>query len=323
MSTDPIIVCESLIKVYTIAGLEVQALQGLDLSVQPGEFMGVVGASGSGKSTLLNILGGLDRPTAGRVWVDNQNLLKMSDAAMNQYRRQTVGFVWQQATRNLVPYLTALENVQLPMTLAGDTGRSARERAESLLNLVGLTERQHHHVAQLSGGEQQRVAIAVALVNQPKLLLADEPTGEVDNATAQVIYGIFHGLNRELGLTTLIVTHDASIAQYVNRVIAVRDGKLATEKVRRTSSEGADTHVEWVVLDGAGRLQIPKEYLRQFNIQRRAELELTDDGILIRPVTHPDEPTTAAKAHLPREETLVERTRWWQRWMKGKTGRGS
>jgi ABC-type lipoprotein export system ATPase subunit/bifunctional DNA-binding transcriptional regulator/antitoxin component of YhaV-PrlF toxin-antitoxin module len=313
MSADPIIVCESLIKVYTIAGVEMQALQGLDLSVQPGELTGIVGASGSGKSTLLNILGGLDRPTAGRVWVDHQNLLKLNDAAMNQYRRQTVGFVWQQATRNLVPYLTALENVQLPMTLAGDTGRSARARAAELLKLVGLAERQHHHVAQLSGGEQQRVAIAVSLVNRPKILLADEPTGEVDNATAQVIYDIFRDLNRELGLTTLIVTHDASIAQYVNRVIAVRDGKLATEKVRRISSEGADTHVEWVVLDGAGRLQIPKEYLRQFNIQRRAELEVTDDGILIRPVTHVDETTAAIKSDPQQAETTVERKRWWQR----------
>jgi putative ABC transport system ATP-binding protein len=320
MSPDPIIVCESLIKVYTIAGLEVQALQGLDLTVQPGEFMGIVGASGSGKSTLLNILGGLDRPTAGRVWVDQQNLLKISDQAMNRYRRQTVGFVWQQATRNLVPYLTALENVQLPMTLAGDMGRSARARAEDLLQLVGLTERQHHHVAELSGGEQQRVAIAVALVNRPKLLLADEPTGEVDNATAKVIYGIFRDLNRELGLTTLIVSHDAGIAQYVNRVIAVRDGKLATEKVRRTSSEGADpgvdTHVEWVVLDSAGRLQIPREYLQRFDIQRRAELEVTADGILIRPVTHPAESVVATRTHTVREEPSAQRTHWWQRWKK-------
>jgi ABC-type lipoprotein export system ATPase subunit len=316
MSSDPIIVCESLIKVYSIAGLEVQALQGLDLAVQPGELTGIVGASGSGKSTLLNILGGLDRPTAGRVWVDNQNLLKLSDAAMNQYRRQTVGFVWQQATRNLVPYLTALENVQLPLTLAGDTGRSARERAAGLLKLVGLAERQQHHVAQLSGGEQQRVAIAVALINQPKLVLADEPTGEVDNATSQIIYGIFRDLNRELGLTTLIVTHDASIAQYVNRVIAVRDGKLATEKIRRTSGEGTDTHVEWVVLDGAGRLQIPKEYLRQFNIQRRAELGVTDDGILIRPVTHHDEPAATTKRDTQQAETTLERKRRWWRWKK-------
>jgi putative ABC transport system ATP-binding protein len=319
MSIDPLIICESLIKVYTIAGLEVQALQGLDLTVAPGELTGIVGASGSGKSTLLNILGGLDRPTAGRIFVDNQNLLKLSDHAMNHYRRQTVGFVWQQGTRNLMPYLTALENVQLPLTLAGNLGRPAHERAALLLKLVGLADRQHHHVAQLSGGEQQRVAIALALVNQPKLLLADEPTGEVDNATAQVIYEIFRDLNHELGLTILIVSHDAGIAKYVNRVIAVRDGKLATESVRRASAEGSDTHVEWVVLDSAGRLQVPKDYLQRFNIHRRAELELTDRGILIRPVTHSDEPVATTKTHAAQGETATERTRWWQRRKKSRS----
>jgi ABC-type lipoprotein export system ATPase subunit/bifunctional DNA-binding transcriptional regulator/antitoxin component of YhaV-PrlF toxin-antitoxin module len=318
MSAEPLIICESLIKVYTISGLEVQALQGFDLTVQPGELTGIVGASGSGKSTLLNILGGLDRPTAGRVLVDKQNLLKLSDHAMNAYRRRTVGFVWQQGTRNLMPYLTALENVQLPMTLAGTLGKSARTRAEHLLKLVGLDDRQQHHVAQLSGGEQQRVAIALALVNQPKLLLADEPTGEVDNATAQVIYDIFRSLNLDLGLTILIVSHDPGIVKYVNRVIAVRDGKLATESVRRASHEGADAHVEWVVLDSAGRLQVPKDYLQRFNIQRRAELELTDDGILIRPVTHTHETTTTAQAQTSADESAPERVRWWQRRKKNK-----
>jgi ABC-type lipoprotein export system ATPase subunit/bifunctional DNA-binding transcriptional regulator/antitoxin component of YhaV-PrlF toxin-antitoxin module len=319
MTSDPLIMCESLIKVYTISGLEVQALQGLDLTVMPGELTGIVGASGSGKSTLLNILGGLDRPTAGRVLVANQNLLKLSDRAMNGYRRRTVGFVWQQGTRNLMPYLTALENVQLPLTLAGTLGKSARARAEHLLKLVGLEDRQHHHVAQLSGGEQQRVAIALALVNQPQLLLADEPTGEVDNATAHVIYDIFRNLNHDLGLTILIVSHDAGISQYVNRVIAVRDGKLATESVRRISHEGTDTHVEWVVLDSAGRLQVPKDYLQRFNIQRRAELELTDDGILIRPVTHTDETATATKTQTAAEVSAAEHAHWWQRRKKSKT----
>jgi len=325
MSSDPLIICESLIKVYSIAGLEVQALQGLDLTVAPGELMGIVGASGSGKSTLLNILGGLDRPTAGHIWVDNQNLLQLSDQAMNHYRRQTVGFIWQQGTRNLMPYLTAIENVQLPMTLAGHMGRPARERAKMLLELVGLAERQHHHLEQLSGGEQQRVAIALALVNQPKLLLADEPTGEVDNATAQVIYEIFRNLNRELGLTILIVSHDPGVAKYVNRVVAVRDGKLASETMRRVAAEGAETHetMEWVVLDSAGRLQVPKEYLQHFNIKRRAQLELIDRGILIRPVSHPDEPISAEKVRAMHGETSAAQTHWWQRWFKSKIGRPS
>jgi putative ABC transport system ATP-binding protein len=327
MSESAFIVCESLIKVYSVSGLEVQALQGLDLTVGAGEFLGIVGASGSGKSTLLNLLGGLDRPTAGRLWVNNQNLLNLSARDMDRYRRATVGFVWQQATRNLVPYLTALENVQLPLTLAGRMGRSARQRAELLLKTVGLTERQNHHVMQLSGGEQQRVAIAVALVNQPQLLLADEPTGEVDNVTAQIIYDIFQNLNREWGLTTLVVTHDASVAHYAKRVVAVRDGKLASETLRRTS--GVDRHeiTEWVVLDSAGRLQVPKEYLQRFGIHRRAQLEATDDGILIRPAVHPDELPQADAAHAAAGshagESAATTTRWWQRWLTTKKAKSA
>ena len=320
MSADAFVVCESLIKVYSIAGLEVQALQGLDLTVSTGEFLGIVGASGSGKSTLLNILGGLDRPTAGHLWVNNQNLTRLSHRDLDRYRRLTVGFVWQQAARNLVPYLTALENVQLPLTIAGLMGRAARQRAELLLKTVGLIDRQHHRLAQLSGGEQQRVAIAVALVNQPKLLLADEPTGEVDDATAQIIYEIFQNLNREWGVTTVVVTHDAGIARIVKRVVAVRDGKLATETLRRASGAGAHEITEWVVLDSAGRLQVPKEYLHHFGIKRRAQLELTDDGILIRPAAHPDEPTHTGGAPAPPSETADAAAgradRWWQRWLK-------
>ncbi len=199
--------------------------------------MGVVGVSGSGKSTLLNVLGGLDRPTAGRIWVNGNNLLKLSNQALDQYRLSTVGFVWQQASRNLVPYLSAIKNVEMPMILAGNTGK--RRRAEELLDMVGLSERTHHKLSEMSGGEQQRVAIAVALVNRPSLLLADEPTGEVDEANAKMIYQIFKDLNTELNLTTLIVSHDVGLAKHVDRVIAIRDGKIATETVRRfNGSEG-------------------------------------------------------------------------------------
>lgn len=297
MAQEPFIVCDNLVKIYKIADLETMALQGLDLVVAPGELLGVVGPSGSGKSTLMNILGGLDRPSAGRVWVDGQDLLKMSDAALNRYRRTKVGFVWQQGARNLVPYLTALENIELPMTLAGQSGRKKRQRAEELLEAVGLSERRNHRLAQLSGGEQQRVAIAVALANNPRLLLADEPTGEVDSATALTIYETFRHLNREYGLTTLIVSHDPNIARHVHRVVAIRDGKTAMETVRQSAlsspaaasaGEGEGVHEEeifeeLVVLDSAGRLQIPKEYLEEFGIKGRVRLELTEEGILIRP----------------------------------------
>lgn len=292
----PFIVCDNLVKIFRILEHDVVALQGLDMVVAPGELMGVVGVSGSGKSTLLNILGGLDRPTAGRIWVNGNNLLKLSNQALDQYRLSTVGFVWQQASRNLVPYLSAIKNVEMPMILAGNTGK--RRRAEELLDMVGLSERTHHKLSEMSGGEQQRVAIAVALVNRPSLLLADEPTGEVDEANARMIYQIFKDLNTELNLTTLIVSHDVGLAKHVDRVIAIRDGKIATETVRKFEgarvegsgellediAEEEHAFTELTVLDSAGRLQIPKEYREHFEIKRRVQLEMQDDGILIRPV---------------------------------------
>jgi putative ABC transport system ATP-binding protein len=300
--TSPAIVCENLVKIYKVADLEVVALQGLDLSVASGEMLGIVGPSGSGKSTLLNILGGLDQPSAGRVWVDGENLLKMSGTALDRYRRTKVGFVWQQSPRNLIPYLTAQENIELPMILAGQVGRERRAWTEALLNAVGLADRKRHHLSELSGGEQQRVAIAVALANHPWLLLGDEPTGEVDEATAQVIYQTFKDLNREYGLTTLIVSHDPGIARHVDRVVAIRDGKTATETVRQSgakaprerspeSIEQSEEEIfhEFTVLDSAGRLQVPKEYLEHFGMKGRVHLEVTPDGILIQPALQPNE----------------------------------
>jgi putative ABC transport system ATP-binding protein len=295
-----LIVCENLVKIYKIADLEVVALQGLDLAVERGEMLGIVGASGSGKSTLLNILGGLDRPSAGRVTVDAQDLLKLSDAALNRYRRKKVGFVWQQTSRNLIPYLTAQENVELPMTVAGLRRREKRVWSKDLLQAVGLYERRRHRLAQLSGGEQQRVAIAVALANKPVLLLADEPTGEVDSATAQTILDTFRNLSQTLGLTTIIVTHDPRIVGQVDRVVAIRDGKTSTETIRQVAqleqamigerppeeevSAEEVTYHEYVVLDSAGRLQVPREYLERLGIGDRAQLEMAEDGVLIRPI---------------------------------------
>jgi len=289
MNVEPLIVCENLVKIYRLnqeggKSIEVQALQGLDITVADGEMIGIVGASGSGKSTLLNILGGLDRPTGGHALVGRQDLGNLSERALDQYRLQKVGFVWQQATRNLIPYLTALENVELPLTLSGQVGKSSRERAIQLLKVVGLHERMHHRLEELSGGEQQRVAVAIALANHPKLLLADEPTGELDTATAKSIYDLFRALNNDLGLTIVIVSHDLGIAQHVDRVVAVRDGKLASETLRVQKSDSDEHHLlELAVLDSAGRLQIPREYLEQFHIKRRVQMEMTDQGILIRP----------------------------------------
>ena len=293
----PFIVCENLVRIYKVADLEVVALQGLDLIVQRGEMLGIVGNSGSGKTTLMNILGGLDHPSAGRVTVDGVDLLNLSERELNDYQRKKVGFVWQQTSRNLIPYLTAQENVELPMTMAWAKGwRAKKAWAVELLNAVGLFERRKHKLAQLSGGEQQRVAIAVALANKPTLLLGDEPTGEVDSATAQAILDTFRKLGSLMDLTILIVTHDPRIAQQVDRVVAIRDGKISTEIVRQVnqpaSLSAADllqpdkhtvTYHEYVVLDSAGRLQIPREWLEDLGIGKRAQLELDGESIRVRP----------------------------------------
>lgn len=296
-----LVVCENLVRIYKIAELEVVALQGLDILVDHGELMAIVGASGSGKSTLLNILGGLDQPSAGRVWVDGQDLLKMDNKTMDRYRREKVGFVWQQTGRNLIPYLTAQENVELPMIVAGRSPRERRRWANELLEAVELSDRKDHKLSQLSGGQQQRVAIAVSLANRPILLLADEPTGEVDSATAETIFSTFRRLNAAFNLTTIIVTHDPRIATQVDRVVAIRDGKTSTETVRQVnqatrqeSEEEEDqeeallqehiSYREFVVLDSAGRLQLPQEYREILNIGDRVEVDLIDEGILVRPV---------------------------------------
>lgn len=291
--------CENLVKIYKTSEIEVVALQGLDLLVKRGELMAIVGNSGSGKSTLLNMLGGLDRPSAGQLFVDGKNLLKFTDKDYVDYKRSTVGFVWQNNARNLVPYLTAVQNVELPMLLQGRKKR--RERALELLDKVGLLKRKNSRLDQMSGGEQQRVAIAIALANNPKLLLADEPTGSVDTKTSNVILDIFKELNRTEGLTIVIVTHDVKLARHIDRVVAIRDGRTSSEIVRRrsykedlaeldaqsetvgavkTEAENDEdfTHEELVVLDRAGRLQLPKDYMDQMGLHGGDRVKVELDG---------------------------------------------
>ena len=286
----PYVLCEDLFKIYKIADLEVVALRGLDLSVMSGEVVAIVGASGSGKSTLLNILAGYDAPSAGGVSVGGHDLLRMSMNDIEQYRREVVGFVWQQTSRNMFPYLSAVENVALPMMLTDMPSRERRERSEHLLNLVGLGHRLEHTPEQLSGGEQQRVAIAVALANHPPLLLADEPTGELDNATAAEILDLFGVVNQEFGTTILIVTHDPDIAHKVGRVVMIRDGKMSTEIRRRvtfqrvTGTANTDQPLEeFILVDASGRVQIPREYLEDLRIRERAKVEIEDDAVVLRP----------------------------------------
>ena len=290
MDNSPYVMCEDLFKIYKIADLEVVALRGLDLAVQNGEVVAIVGASGSGKSTLLNILAGYDAPSAGRVSVGGKDLLQMSSREVEEYRRIDVGFIWQQTSRNMFPYLTAMENVTLPMMLTNTPGRERSERARDLLELVGLGHRLDHTPEKLSGGEQQRVAIAVALANKPPLLLADEPTGELDDATAAEILDLFGSVNQDMGTTILIVTHDPDIAYKVGRVVMIRDGKMSTEIRRKVTFERiqsqADTDAtleEFVLVDASGRIQIPQDYLDQIKIGERARVQVEDGTVTLRP----------------------------------------
>jgi len=275
-------------KIYKVADLEVVALRGLDLHVDKGEVVAIVGASGSGKSTLLSVLAGYDAPSAGQVVIGGKDLLRASTREMEEYRRNEVGFIWQQTSRNLFPYLTALENVALPMMLT-DAGDKQRRAAE-LLELVGLTHRAHHTHDKLSGGEQQRVAIAVALANRPPLLLADEPTGELDDATASEILDLFGTINKDMDTTILIVTHDPQIAYKVGRVVMIRDGKMATEIRRKityqriTSEAETDAQLEeFTLVDGSGRVQIPRDLLDRLNIRDRARVNIANGSIVLTP----------------------------------------
>jgi ABC-type lipoprotein export system ATPase subunit len=283
-----LIACDRLVRIYTApGGIQVQALQGLDLLIDERELIALVGASGSGKSTLMNILAGLDSPTAGSVRVAGNDLTTMNGRQRLVYRRHTVGFVWQQTSRNLLPYLTSRQNVGVPMQLAGRSRRQRGPRAAQLLELLGITHCMHRRPDQMSGGEQQRCAIAVALANEPKVLLADEPTGELDSASAAEVFGALQTANAELGVTVLIVTHDPAVSSVVRRVVAIRDGRTATETHRQAvaTEDGETAHhaVEYAVLDRSGRLQLPKEMTEPLGMHDLVRLEGEPDHIGVWP----------------------------------------
>jgi ABC-type lipoprotein export system ATPase subunit len=293
-----LVTCDNLVKIYKVADLEVVALQGLDLEVRAGEMLAMVGASGSGKSTLLNILGGLDEPSAGRSIVAGHDLTRMQEKERTDYRRHVVGHVWQQSGRNLLPDLTALENVALPQVLGSKAAADRQRRATELLEVVGLAGKERKYPEQLSGGEQQRVAIAVALANNPVLLLADEPTGELDSQTAHEIFNLLRALNRRLGLTIVTVTHDAAIAAAADRTIAIRDGRTSTETVRRDAPVSpyeaqrasaviglpSSTHREAILIDRVGRLQLPKEVIDRIPFAGRADVRIVGDHVELWPL---------------------------------------
>lgn len=289
---NPFIVCDGLVKIFKTDEIEVMALQGLDMEIQQGEMLSVIGKSGSGKSTLMNIIGGLEKPSAGKIIVDGKNLSDMTEKEMVLYRKKKVGFVWQKSERNLFPYLTSIENIEAAMNFTGMSAKEKKEWAMELLEMVGMSHRKDSYPRKMSGGEQQRIAIAVALANKPVILLADEPTGAVDSKTSNMIQDLFRKLNREMGITIIIVTHDMKLANKVDRVVMISDGKISTEKIMKdkyreqidsieSEALGDDAHEEYAVMDKARRVQLNEEMLREAGIDTNKVKVKVEDGRVI------------------------------------------
>ena len=294
IDAEPAIACEQLVRIYKTDALEVQALQGLDLRVAAGELTALVGASGSGKSTLLGILAGLDAPTAGSVRVAGRELAGLGHRDRLLYRRATVGFVWQNPASNLLAHLTAAQNVALPMRLNRSRRAARRARADALLDSLGVAHCRDRIPAQMSGGDQQRTAIATALANTPRVLLADEPTGELDSETAETVFEGLRTANREHGVTVLIVTHDAAISGQVQRTVAIRDGRTSTETLMRGAAPQPGAHaaaeafraVEYAVIDRVGRLQLPREFTEFYGLRDRVRLTHEQGHVGVWPDLH-------------------------------------
>ncbi len=234
--TDAIITLEGITREYLMGGERIRALAGVDLVIARNEYVAIMGPSGSGKSTMMNVLGCLDTPTAGQYWLNGHEVSRMADDDLARVRNREIGFVFQ--TFNLLPRATALANVELPLVYAGVSARERRQRAESALARVGLGERMHHRPNELSGGQRQRVAIARALVNEPSILLADEPTGNLDSATSVEIMRVFGELQAQ-GQTVVLVTHEPDIAEHAHRVVVLRDGRIDSDRRHATAAAGA------------------------------------------------------------------------------------
>ena len=303
LKNEPYIKCDSLVRIYKSEGIEVMALQGLDMEIQKGELMAIIGKSGSGKSTLLGLLGGLDTPSAGAVYFGGENLAEMNSHQLSEFRRKHIGFVWQKNTDNLLGYLTVAENIEMPLLFSRMSKQEKREKTRKLLAAVGLSDKENAFPLQLSGGEQQRVAIATALINEPELLLMDEPTGAVDKKTSIMLQDLFRSLNKELGITVVIVTHDISLADRVDRVVMISDGKISSERIIKDSYKkmiesgeetrdylaaagntdiDAESHEEFAILDKAGRVRLSENMREMAGItSNRVKIHFEDGKIII------------------------------------------
>jgi len=294
------IVCKQVVKAYKASGHEIVALRGIDFSMTRGEMVAIIGPSGAGKSSLMNLIGGLDKPTAGQVSVEGMNVAELRGAALADYRLRRVGFVWQQIERNLLAHRTALGNVALPMMLAGVSPRQRMVRAMDLLEAVDLSNAAHRTVGQLSGGQQQRAAIAVALANRPQILLADEPTGALDRKTAAQVMALLNDLRQQFNLTVLLVTHDMEVAQYADRILTLRDGALGQSLTGHGENDGGLT------LSADGSLPLP-EAARIALKAPRITVEVRPEGVLLRPESDDD----TDDAHLGQDAAPKSARRWW------------
>lgn len=297
------ITCERVVKAYRVAQHEIVALRGIDFTMEKGEMVAIIGPSGSGKSSLLNLLGGLDTPTAGQLIVDGQNLVKLKGRELADYRLRQVGFLWQQVDRNLIAHRSALKNVTLPMMLANMPMWKRRKRACELLEAVGLKDHMRKRPHQLSGGQQQRVGIAVALANNPPLLLADEPTGALDRASASTMMDLLHQLRRDFGLTVLMTTHDLELADYADRVLTLRDGALGQD----ISDDGSNERR--LSFDDGGRIRLPEVVRHHLNGGRNIAVEIRPEGVLLRPEDEEDENVGALLVDMLPQDAPPERRR--------------
>lgn len=276
----PLIECRGLVRIYKAADIEVVALQGLDLEVGSGEMVAIVGASGSGKTTLMNVLAAVDRPSAGRATVAGWSLIDLTEEQRDTYRREAVGYVWQQANLNFIPELTAEENLQLPMIASGRSRSERIDRAGELLTAFGLESQRRYRPDEMSGGQQRLLGISVALANRPKVLLADEPTAGVDGAMGQTVLMRLREAREREGTTIVFVTHERSTEKYVDRVLRIRDG--------RTSTETRADVGERVIVDRTGRLQLPRHLIDEIGLRGLATVKREGDGILIVPAEDED-----------------------------------
>lgn len=306
-AAEPHVLCSDVVRIFTAQGIEVQALQGLNLRIDAGEMVALIGASGSGKSTLLTILSGLDTPTAGAARVAGHDLVTMGRRERVNYQRHTVGFVWQQTSRNLLPYLSAAENVAMALAVAGGVrGASRARRVAELLELLQVADCAGRRPLEMSGGQQQRVAIAVAIANNPVVLLADEPTGELDEETSAQVLDAMRSVNDELGVTTLIVTHDPTVSSHVRRTVQIRDGRTSTEVLRSTrlDEHGTEHAVaeEFAVIDTVGRLQLPDDFVKHLSLRDRVRLALESDHVAVWPGARDTASTSTSDANSHREQ---------------------